>query len=65
MDLGTRAYLERAENELGKPYEVVFRNLKYLEGIGLVELTKKANRKVPQMRHGLSINMFAVEGVGT
>jgi predicted transcriptional regulator len=45
--------------ELGKPYEVVFRNIKYLEGLGLVRLKNKDNRKVPSLVSGLSISMFA------
>lgn len=48
--------------ELDKPYEVVFRNIKYLEGIGLVKIKKKDNKKIPKLDCKLSINMF--EGCG-
>jgi len=33
--------------ELDKPYEVVFRNIKYLAGIGLLKVVEKDNRKIP------------------
>ena len=45
--------------ELGKPYEVVFRNIKYLTGIGLIKLVEKDNKKIPSISYKLSINMFA------
>ncbi len=45
--------------ELGKPYEVVFRNLKYLEGLGLVRMKSKDNRRIPCLVSGFSISMFA------
>src|SRR3989344_4947267 len=45
--------------ELDKPYEVVFRNIKYLEGIGLVRITERDNRKIPNIGCRLSIDMFA------
>jgi predicted transcriptional regulator len=45
--------------ELGKPYEVVFRNIKYLEGLHLIKLTKKENRQVPVMEEIPDIQMFA------
>jgi len=45
--------------ELDKPYEVVFRNIKYLEGIGLIKITEKDNRKIPNIGCRLSIDMFA------
>ena len=45
--------------ELGKPYEVVFRNIKYLEGIGLVKITDKDNKKIPQLTSKLNIDMFS------
>jgi predicted transcriptional regulator len=45
--------------ELDKPYEVVFRNIKYLEGLGLLKIRRKANRKIPSLVAGISISMFA------
>jgi len=36
--------------ELNKPYEVVFRNIKYLEGLGLVKITTKDKKKIPSLR---------------
>ncbi|MDO8643272.1 MAG: hypothetical protein Q7R76_06890 [Candidatus Woesearchaeota archaeon] len=44
--------------ELDKPYEVVFRNIKYLEGIGLIKLTEKDNKKIPHLQSELTIDMF-------
>src|SRR3989338_8122572 len=44
--------------ELDKPYEVVFRNIKYLEGIGLIKITEKNNKKIPKMDCKMSIDMF-------
>ncbi|MBU0628484.1 MAG: hypothetical protein KKC75_04795 [Nanoarchaeota archaeon] len=49
--------------ELDKPYEVVFRNIKYLEGMGLIKVTDKDNKKIPQIHCKLSINMFSREEV--
>ena len=46
--------------ELDKPYEVVFRNIKYLEGIGLIKTTGD-KKKIPQMSCKLSIDMFSKE----
>ena len=63
-----RIYRNRINNiyqlakELDKPYEVVFRNIKYLEGIGLVKVTDKDNKKIPQMTSRLTIDMFT-EGI--
>lgn len=45
--------------EMDKPYEVVFRNIKYLEGIGLVKIKDKDRRKIPCMACRISIDMFA------
>jgi len=45
--------------ELDKPYEVVFRNIKYLEGIGLVKIVDKDNKKSPQLACEFSINILA------
>ena len=36
--------------ELDKPYEVVFRNIKYLEGVGLIEIKEKGSKKIPCSR---------------
>ena len=47
--------------ELDKPYEVVFRNIKYLEGIGLINIVDKGNKKIPQLICKLSIDMFTDE----
>ena len=49
--------------ELDKPYEVVFRNIKYLAGLGLIELKKKDNKKIPHLSCKLSIDMFSGEGI--
>jgi predicted transcriptional regulator len=45
--------------ELGKPYEVVFRNIKYLEGIGLVKIKEKGRSRIPRLAGELKIEMFA------
>ena len=57
------ASIYQLAQELEKPYEVVFRNLKYLEGIGLIKLLKKDNKKVPQLRHAVSIDLFAEDAL--
>jgi predicted transcriptional regulator len=44
--------------ELGKPYEVVFKNIKYFEGFGLVTFDKNKKNKVPVMTHEIKIDMF-------
>lgn len=49
--------------ELDKPYEVVFRNIQYLEGMGLIEVKKKDNKDVPHLVSTLSIDMFTGEEV--
>jgi len=49
--------------ELNKPYEVVFRNIKYLEGIGLIKVIKKDNKNIPHLACKLSIDMFPGEGI--
>lgn len=41
--------------DLGKPYEVVFRNIKYLEGMGLIKIVDKDHKKIP------SLNKFSVD----
>lgn len=49
--------------ELDKPYEVVFRNIKYLEGIGLIKVDEKDNKKIPHLICDVSIDMFSKEVV--
>lgn len=49
--------------DLDKPYEVVFRNIKYLAGIGLIKIEEKDNKKIPHITNKLSIDMFASEGI--
>lgn len=49
--------------DLDKPYEVVFRNIKYLAGIGLIKIVDKDNKKIPQLTCKLSIDMFSAEGI--
>lgn len=49
--------------ELDKPYEVVFRNIKYLEGIGLLRLEEKDNTKIPHLICTPTIEMFSEEAV--
>ena len=44
---------------LNKPYEVVFRNIKYLEGIGVVKIINKNNKKIPHVSGKLSIDFFS------
>jgi predicted transcriptional regulator len=45
--------------EMGKPYEVVFRNIKYLEGMKLVKIVTKENKKIPRVVSDFSISFFA------
>ncbi|MCK5282596.1 MAG: hypothetical protein KAK00_04260 [Nanoarchaeota archaeon] len=49
--------------DLDKPYEVVFRNVKYLEGVGLIRIKDKDKKKIPYISCKLSIDMFANEGI--
>jgi predicted transcriptional regulator len=49
--------------DLDKPYEVVFRNIKYLEGIGLIKIDEKDNKKIPHLTCDVSIDMFSKEAV--
>lgn len=51
--------------ELDKPYEVVFRNIKYLEGIGLIKITDEDNKKIPNLACKLSIDMFSYNEIET
>jgi len=43
--------------ELGKPYEVVFKNIKYLQGIGLVKIKEKGRKMIPSLRCKPSIEL--------
>jgi len=46
--------------DLDKPYEVVFRNIKYLAGIGLITIVSKDHKKIPHMACKLlSVDMFS------
>ena len=49
--------------DMDKPYEVVFRNIKYLAGIGLIKILEKDNKKIPHLSCKLSIDMFTSEGI--
>ena len=49
--------------DLEKPYEVVFRNIKYLAGIGLIKILKKDNKKIPHLTCKLSIDMFTSDEI--
>lgn len=43
---------------LGKPYEVVFRNIKYLEGMGLIRIVEQGHRKIPYLTGKVSVEMM-------
>ncbi len=45
--------------ELKKPYEVVYRNIKYLEGVGLIKIEEKNKKKIPYMACKPSIDIFS------
>lgn len=47
--------------ELDKPYEVVFRNIQYLAGIGIIKVREKDSKKIPYLAGSLSIDMFSDE----
>lgn len=49
--------------EMDKPYEVVFRNIKYLEGLKLVKIVTKDNKKIPKVVSEFSISFFAESSV--
>lgn len=49
--------------ELNKPYEVVFRNIKYLEGIGLIKVKRKNNKNIPCLSGELKIDMLSNNNV--
>ncbi|MFH1916030.1 MAG: hypothetical protein ABIJ21_02085 [Nanoarchaeota archaeon] len=51
--------------ELDKPYEVVFRNIKYLEGLGLIEIKDKDNTKIPYISQRFNIDFFSGEKAET
>jgi len=45
--------------ELDKPYEVVFRNIKYLKGIGLIKVKRKNNKSIPFLSGELKIDLLS------
>jgi predicted transcriptional regulator len=49
--------------ELNKPYEVVFRNVKYLEGVGIIRIVEKDKKKIPYIDRKLLVDMFTDESV--
>ena len=49
--------------DLGKPYEVVFRNIKYLEGLGLVRIVENGRKRVPRLVGRPLIDLFPKPGV--
>jgi predicted transcriptional regulator len=51
--------------ELNKPYEVVFRNIKYLEGLGLIEIKDVDNTKIPHISQPFIIDFFTSENAMT
>ncbi len=59
MDAHSYESIYQLAKDLGKPYEVVFRNLKYLEGMKLVKLERKDAKTVPFLAGKFTIEMFA------
>lgn len=49
--------------DLDKPYEVVFRNIQYLAGMGLLKMKKKDNKNIPTIASKFSIDMFTGEEI--
>ncbi len=49
--------------DLDKPYEVVFRNIQYLAGMGLLKIKKKDNKNIPMIASKFSIEMFTGEEI--
>jgi predicted transcriptional regulator len=47
--------------EMKKPYEVVFRNIKYLQGAGFVTVKRVNNKQIPRVKCDLTIEMFPDE----
>ena len=45
--------------ELNKPYEVVFRNIQMLEGLGVILVKTRANKRIPVIAERFNIEMFA------
>jgi len=45
--------------ELGRRYEAVHRDVKYLEGMGIIKVKEKDNKKIPFMDEKISIPSFA------
>jgi len=48
--------------ELNKPYEVVFRNIKYFEGLKLISLKEKNHKKIPTAVN-IEIDFFGNEKI--
>jgi len=45
--------------ELGRPYESVYRDIKYLEGLNLLKIRSKNKTKIPYMNEDIKINAIA------
>jgi len=45
--------------DLDKPYEVVYRNIRYLEGIGLLKIESRGRDKIPSLVGNLSVDMLS------
>lgn len=45
--------------DLGKPYEVVFRNIKYFEGLGFVKILRKGRVRIPRLKGEIRIELWA------
>ncbi len=45
--------------EMGKPYEVVYRNVRYLEGVGVLKVEEKNKKKIPHLTGRISIDMLS------
>jgi len=46
--------------ELGRPYEGVHRDIKYLEGIGIIKIKTKDKKKIPTFSGPIEFPDFAV-----
>ena len=44
---------------LDKPYEVVYRNVRYLEGVGLLKVNDNGRDKTPSLTGNISIDVLA------
>jgi predicted transcriptional regulator len=45
--------------EMNKPYEVVFRNIKFLEEQELIQVITKNRKKIPVLGHDFSVEFFS------